>query len=334
MKTITSLSITGLTLATITISGFAAEKTDFELRESASKALELRIEERETRLTEQANDLLRLHHRMGTKLDKSVQRIVSIKDSAKSGYRVSKTKLALITGLQEAVEKFQRSRDSAYKEIQKKGSVTQREIQAGELSHYDSHIEKHIDQIIQISKSFTQDANVKKYEQDGSGLYYDGYYLQESSRISDEYRQNRRDRVMDKKQKEAVKSALTKSTHRCKNLIFNLQKQLESEKLDPEDAKLIQGEIKNHKAMLRLRESQLNDLLLVSKPNTAEISRDAAIELTKSMDALLKDIQKDLQLIYIKHLQLRSETSNITKLKDKLSAQRKWLEAHKKEPSN
>ena len=86
--------------------------------------------------------------------------------------------------------------------------------------------------------------------------------------------------------------------------------------------------------MLRLRENQINDLIIVSKPNTNEISRDAAIELTKSMDALLEDIQKDIQLIYVKHLQVRSEMSNLNQLKEKLTAQKKWLESHKTNPSN
>jgi len=334
MKPIKLLSIAGLTLALISTTGISAEKSDYEMRQSVNQALELRIQERGTRLTEQANDLLRLHHRMGAKLDQAVKRLTSIKDSAKSGFRVSKTKLVFINGLQEAVEKFQRARNMALKDIQKINSETQRKIQAGELDHFDSHIEKHIDQIIQISKSFTQDINVKKYEQDGSGLYYDGYYLQESFGISDEYRQNRRDRVMDKKQKEAVKSALTKSTERCKTLISNLQKQLDSKKLDSEDARLIEGELKNHRAMFRLRERQLDDLLAVTKPNTTEINRDTAIELSKSMNALLNDIQKDLQLIYIKHLQLRSENSNIYKLKEKFEAQKIWLQSHKKKSSN
>jgi hypothetical protein len=334
MKPNKLLSITSLTLALLSSNVMSAEKSDYEKRESVNKALELRIQDREYRLTEQANDLLRLHHRMGDKLDKSVKRLTSIKDSAKSGFRVSKTKLDFINGLQEAVEKFQRARRMALEDIKKVNSETQRKIQAGELDHFDSHIEKHIEQIIKVSKSFTQDTNVEKYEQDGGGSYYDDYYFQESTEISDEYRQNRRDRIMDEKQKKEVKSALTNSTERCRSLISNLQRQLDSKKLNSEDAKLIKSELKNHRAMLRLRERQIDDLIVVSKANTTEVNRNTAIELSKSMDDLLEDIQKDLHLIYIKHIQMRRENTNLYQLKEKFAAQKKWLETHKEKSSN
>ena len=224
-----SLYIACLTFGVLTTNGISAETTDYEMRQATSAALELRIKEREIRLTEQANDIVRLHLRMGDKLDNAVKRIVSIKDSAKSGYRVSKAKLAMISGLQNAVEKFQQNRDLAFKAFQKRSTATKNNTQTGELKHFDSHIEKHIDQIIQISRSFTQDTNVKKYEKSGD-LYYDGYFVQESSRISDEYRQNRRDRIMDKKQKEEVRSALNKSTSRCKKLISNLKNNFNQKK--------------------------------------------------------------------------------------------------------
>lgn len=305
--------------------GISAETIDIEARKASIAPLERRIKDREAQIAEHSNDLLRIHARVGGKLDRAVQRLTSIKDSAKSGFRVSAAKLELMKGLQSSVERFQRERRKAFQDIKDMDSARQKKIHQGELDHFDKHIEKHIDQILLLSKSFTQDENVKKYEQDSGGGYYDGYWYQESVRISDEYRQNRRDRIMDKKQKTAVTAALTKSKERCHSLITTLQQNLNQKSTTAEDRKLIEDELARHQRMLYTRQQQLDELLLVNKPSTSEISRDTARDFTKSLEDLMVDIQKDLRSIFNLHNQLRKENTKIIRLKQNLEDRKEWL---------
>ncbi|MEP2775409.1 MAG: hypothetical protein ABJQ29_01620 [Luteolibacter sp.] len=319
----------------LTSASFSQEKEiDLEARKASIPIVEARVKERYKRIEEIGSDIVRLHGRIDDQLGRMVERLSAIRDSAKSGYRVSKAKMELMAGLEGAVEAFRKQRSAVELGLRTGKSGVPREIAGEEIGHLDSHVEKHIAQMLEISKSFTQDENVEKYEEAGGGGYYDygtGWY-EDSLGISDEWRQNRRDQTMDKKQKAEVFDALDNSIERCEQLVAARREDLKKESLSSFEREVIQSELDAHLSMLRKREMQKDELVIVDEPTeTTEISRDAARLLESSVSELLEDVQGDLRMVVVKHTQLNREQAKVAALKENLEARKKWLEDYEKE---
>jgi len=326
----------GLILA-LSLASLGAEETqdktiDLEARKATLPVIEKRIVEREAQVVEIANDILELHKRLDGKLEGMVERLSSIKDSARSGTRVSKLKMEALEQLQKTVETFRKNRAALVAELRSGKSGLSPETVDAEVDHLDSHVEKHIAQMLKLSKSFTQDENVQKYETVGGGGYYDsGYDWYEGSvEISDEWKQNRRDRIMDKKQREEVVGTLNESIEHCERRVGALRDDLKDGKLSDVEREIIQQELDSHLGMLKTRREQVDGLLVVEDPNTVEVSRDAARDLEEALGDRVDDFQRDLRLIVLKHSQLNREQSKLRAIKKNLEARKAWLEEYEK----
>lgn len=335
-----------ITLLTLAIAGasmgasLAQEaKIDLEARKRSIPVIEARLRIRNLQIAEIGKDILEIHKRMDEKLSRMVDRLAAVKDSARSGQRVGKMKMETIEGLEKAIEAFRAKRMALSLELQGGKPGIPQDVIKNEIGHLDEHMEMHIDQMLKLSKSFTQDENVKKYESlssdggRGYGSDYGGGWYSDPIEISDDWRQNLRDRYMDKKQRDEVKAALEKSIGRCDLRIRNLSTELERNDLSEIDRKVIQSELDAHRSMLQRRQNQVEDLLVVGKPDTTELSRDAANDLAEVVSDLLADIERDVQMLSLKHTQLNDEELKASRLKENLVARKKWLEEYEKEES-
>ncbi|MBT8207522.1 MAG: hypothetical protein KJO18_04545 [Acidimicrobiia bacterium] len=320
-----------LAAASLGIAGAQEEAIDIEARKKSLPILEEHVKAREKRLTGIANEIVGLHRQLDGKLGRMVERLSNIKDSTKSGYRVSKIKMEAIEALQESIESYQSKRATVFQAIREGRTQIPKEILEGEVEHFDEHIEKHIEQVLEISKSFTQDKDVEKYKRiGGGGGYYGWGWSDDIYEISDEWYQNRRDRTMNKKQRAEVTEALKDSIDRCESLVAGLRNDLRRPNLTVADRELMQAEIDRHTAMLEKRQAQLDELLIVENPPTDPLSRDAALEVQYSLEDLTDDLQNDLSSVFLKHDQLNRERVRLYKLKANLEARKKWLADHEK----
>jgi hypothetical protein len=306
------------------------EKIDLEARKRSIPIIEERISVRTSQIAEIGSEILQLHKRMDEKLSRMVDRLAAVKDSVRSAHSVGKVKMEVIDGLQKAVEAFQSRRLALERGLLEGKSGIPPEVIKNEIGHFDHHVEMHIEQMLNISKSFTQDENVKRYESRVEGGSYGSGWSRPLIKVSDKWRQNQKDRAMDKKQREDVITALKKSIAGCEARIKDLRKNLEDKSLSEIDRGVIQSDLDSHLSMLQTRQSQVEELLVVEKPNTTEISRDAAAELEEAVADLMGDIQRDLQTIILKHAQLSGEQSKLFKLQENLEARKKWLEEYEK----
>lgn len=328
----TSIMIPSLLIACALHAMAQEEKIDLEARKQSIPVIEERISQRTAQIAEIGSEILQLHKHMDEKLGRMVDRLSAVKDSVKTGHNIGKIKMEIIDGLQKAVEAFQSRRLALERGLLEAKSGIPPEIIKNEIGHFDHHVEMHIEQMLKISKSFTQDENVKRYESvSGGGSYGSGYgWIGPRIKVSDTWRQNQKDRAMDKKQRDDVIGALKKSIAGCESRISVLRKELEDKGLSEIDRGVIQSDLDSHLAMLQTRRTQVEELLVVEKPETTEISRDAATELEEAVGDLMDDVQRDLQMISLKHAQLSGEQSKLFKLKANLEARKKWLEEHEK----
>lgn len=310
------------------LSGWSQEEQkpeiNIEERKASIAIIEDHISDRKERMTEIANEIITLDRRLEGKLDKVVKRLASISDSEKSGYRVGQIKMNAMKGLKKTIENYQSKRASLMNKINQGGSGIPKEVLEGDAKAFDERIEKRVEQILEISKSFTQEEDVKKYEEvEGTGGY--GWGWGPATRISDDYRQNRRNRNMNKEQRTEMMEALKKSIERHESLVASLKNRLENRKMSDADRELLEAEMARNVSLLATRKSQLEELTLVSQPSTAELNRDAALDLQDALRDAAEDMRQDFETIFVKYAQLNRERSKLFKLETNLEARKKWL---------
>lgn len=298
-----------------------------EERKASIPSIESHIQERRDRLDEIGGDVLRLDDRLEKKVDKIVNKLASLKDSEGSRRRVSQIKMKAMENLVSNAKKYQSRRAELIRELRKNKPSQPKDYVEGDLKRNDDRVEKRVAQVLLLSKSFSQEKDVKKYSSGGGGHHYgrnNGGYSYE--RVSDEYRQNNRDKNMNKKQRDAVKAALEKTVIRFESLANGVTQKLKSTEISAEYRSMLESEQSHYLQVLENRKSQLADFVLVDAPSTKAISQSQAMDVEHALDDAADDFQSDIRLIKQKYSEIVSERRRIQKLEVNLAARKKWLE--------
>lgn len=328
MKSLYPILVAGILPFGATTAQDEEKKIDLDVRKRSVSILAEHIEDREQRLADIASDIMRLDQRLETQIDRVVKKLGSIKDSQKSGFRVSQIKMDAMEGLAKTIENYQSKRAALIQEIREGRSGIPKEVLAGDARKFDEHIEKRVEQIMKISKSFTQNADVKKYEKvHGSDYYTLGIgWSDEIEKISEEWRQNRRDRTMDKKQRSEILEALKKSIERYESLIAGQKESLANRRMSKSERSLMQSELNRNLQTLDARKGFLDELLEVDVPATDAVGPDAAQDLQLALRDAAADMRQDFETIFVKYGELNRERSKVFALKKKLDAGIKWIQ--------
>jgi hypothetical protein len=130
---------------------------------------------------------------------------------------------------------------------------------------------------------------------------------------------------MNKKQRTEMVEALKKSIERQESLIASSKNRLANRTMPPADRELLEAELNRHVALFETRKRQLNELVAVFAPSTAELNRDAALDLQDALRDAAEDMRQDFESIFVKYAQLNRERSKLYKLEANLEARKKWL---------
>lgn len=304
-----------------------------EEREASVVRLEERIKERRERLTEISEDALRLDDRLETKVDRIVNKLASLKDSQSSRRRISAIKMQAMEGLVNDAKNYQRKRAELVRELQKSKPSQPGDLVQKDVSLVDQRVEKRIAQVLKLSNSFTQEEDVKKYTSTGSGRSYnyggwDGWYSNE--KVDEKWRQNRRDKSMNKRQRDAVHEGLKKSLAEYERLLATADRKLAAKNNSEEYTELLKSEKKHYEDVIAIREKQLGDFVVVDQPATEPVSQRVALDIEEALDDAISDFDSDVRHIKQKYAEIVAERRQIAKLEQNLEARKKWLEEHKK----
>ncbi|MFC5050781.1 hypothetical protein ACFPK9_09155 [Rubritalea spongiae] len=297
-----------------------------EDREASVVSLEAYIEERDARLEEVTEDVLRIDNRMQGKIDTVVKKLASLSDSKNSKYRVSQEKIRVMKGLVKNLEEYQSKRAGLIRELRKDDPNVPKDAIKKDVERNNELTEKRIEQVLMLSKSFTQeDPKIKKYTNSGSGGWDRWGNWNTNERISDAYKQNRRDKSMDKKQRDAIEKALDEAITRNESRVNGMVERLKDPNLTPESKELMESELAHYQEVLETRKRQKADFVLVDKPKTKPISQHAAMDIEKALDDAIHDLRDDMYHVKQKYAELREEQKVIQKLTVQLEARKKWL---------
>jgi len=295
---------------------------DYAARVQSVENLKEHIAQRETRFESLRLDLRALDDRVEKQIDQIVKTLSSLKDSNDSKTRVAKVKEDVIQALGRTVAVYRTKRMDAYERMRKDPDAP-KEMLEKEVSVFDERIGKRIAQVMQIASSFPGHKDVQKYESSGSS-YWNGWSY-ENSRISDDWKQNRRDansgEVVRRELLQAIERAVTTNQSRRAALADALA----NRKLSDSQRATQEEELGRVDATLDNLRTRRRELALPTEGATREIGRDEAHDAEQLVDDERADLSRDMSDIMRKFADLDREGTRIHGLKENLKAREEWL---------
>jgi hypothetical protein len=316
-----------------------AAPIDMDARRQSVVNLKAHIEAREERLKEITTDIRSLDDRNEKRIDSIVNTLKNLKDSESSKTRINALKGDVIAGLRKSITIYQGKRREIFEHLRSDKSAAVQAL-TGDLDKFDARTQKRVEQILELAKSMPARADVDKYESAGTN-YRNGWY-EETSRISDEWKQNRRQGVATEKSLRELREALEKSITALESRQASTADLIKSRNLTAAERAIQEQELGRIDAMLDSRRQDLVSLALPSasgstvdqsaSETTSSASTPAAADNADEMKHLLDDARKDIAAdfwtILRQYGQAAAERDKIIALKGNLEAREKWLAEH------
>jgi septal ring factor EnvC (AmiA/AmiB activator) len=305
----------------------ASETMTLAERQASVVQLKQNIEAREERLQEVVSDIKTLDDRTEKRIDKVIETLKNLQDSESSKTRITRLKGEAIGGLKKSIDSYNTERRKIFERIRTDKSST-----ADALSIYidklDERIQKRADQIMELAKSMPPSEDVEKYEKD-TETYYNGWY-HETTRISDEWKQNRRQGIATEKELREITQALEDAIKDLEARRDTITAKIANGNLTPAKIKLAEQELERTKAILSNRKSELVELSYSAEGPTRkaqgeEADKNTADHLTDLFNNARGDIAEDHWTVLKKYSEAVTERETIIKMKANLAAREKWL---------
>ncbi len=336
MKSIVLLSL----LSVLLLHAEETPAVDMAARRESVANLKKHIDAREKRFEEIVTDIRALDQRNETRIDSIIDMLKPLKDSQDTNTRINAMKADVIEGLRKSITIYQSKRRDIFERLRTDPSAPAQALK-GDMEKIDARTQKRVDQILELAKSMPARKEVEKYESDG-GAYWNGWY-QETTRISEEYKQNRRQGVATEKNLRELHEALEKAISSLEAKQASIAGLLKDRKLSDAERQLQEEELGRTSAILESRRSELVELARPavdhggdsassaseSSSASSQLSaKDSAEEMKDLLEDSRKDIAADFWTVIRKYGEAARERDKILALKANLAAREKWLAEH------
>lgn len=306
-------------------------------RKASIPKIEEHLKDREQELSFIVKDIERLSQHMESRIEKIVSTLESMKDSQNSKIRVAKMKQDAMKGLYKSIEDYRR-RSATLKEELRSGrpSAGQEATNKG-IVKLDEIIEKRAEQLVSLSKSFTEHVDYKKYEQDSSNYGYNTHnrwgWGWDNSRVSEKWKQNRRETTFTDKQRKHMIQALKSSIDELKQRNNTLRNKSREANTSEATKQFYTEDIARNEAAIKKRSAQLAEILNPSKdaPNTHSVNRNQAHDTELMLREIANDIERDKRAITRNYSELKQRLKSYNQAKTNLQARKQWLERYEQQ---
>lgn len=299
-----------------------ASPMTYEERLQSVVNLKEHIAAREARFETLSGDLQSLDARTETQIDSIVETLRGMKDSRDSKTRIANLKQDVIDGLVRTVWTYRQKRLELYQRMRKDDAVPREELEKT-LEIFDTRISKRIDQVVELAKSFPGHRDVEKYQSYGSS-YYNGWH-HENTRISDEWRQNRRAATSGRAARKDVLKQIDDAIEDCEARRASIASALANRRLDRSDHATQAGELGRLDARIDHLRGRRGEIALPGRGGTREIGKLEAHDAKMMLADARIDLARDFAEIMRKYSDLQSERTRIFALKNNLAAREEWL---------
>ena len=295
---------------------------DYEARVKSVATIKEHIAEREERFALLKKDLIDMDARLEKQVDTIIKRLAAVKDSNDSRTLVANMKDDVMDGLIRNIWVYRQKRVTVFERMRKENIVPKEELEKT-LKTFDDHINKRIGQVMELAKSFPGHQDLKKYESYGSS-YYNGYE-QEDVRISEDWKQNRRNDISGRQARKEILTTLEKAIETNQNRRATILNTLANGKISEKEKALQQEELGRTEATIDNLKIQRSELVLPSAEAGKEIGEGEAHDIKKMLDDARSDLSRDFTDIMRKYNDLETERTRIYELKNNLKAREDWL---------
>jgi len=198
-----------------------------------------------------------------------------------------------------------------------------------DLDKFDDRITRRVDQIAELTKSIPTHQDVDKYESAG-GSYWNGYYT-ENSRISEEWKQNRRDSTQSDKVRGDVEKALRESLERLDQRRRSLNDLLANRDITPAAKQLYTtelGQIGAYEEHLNLELLDVTTHVKAAADDKGEgaVGMDQAHDIETLIEDSRADLREDVSRLFRSYDQFVKGRAYLDGLKKNLAERKEWLE--------
>ncbi len=321
----------GSWLAFVPVTGWAAEESppaapDLAARMESVANLETHIAQREQRLAEWGRDIVELDARIEKHVEQLVKMLAGLRDSQDSRTKITQLKKDAIEGLKRGIDLYASKRKEVRELVRGGGDEA-----LGDLGKIDQRIIKRVDQIAELTKSIPTHEDMDKYESDGGSSYWNGYY-HETSRVSEDWKQNRRDTTRSNKLREDTTKALQEAIERLDQRRRSLKDLLANRELTESARTLYTTELGQIDAYQEHLKTQLRDVTVGGGDGGQEVGGAQAHDIEALIEDARKDLREDVSRLFRTYDQFVRGRAYLEGLKENLASRMEWLEKNAPEP--
>ncbi|MDF1851552.1 MAG: hypothetical protein P1U85_12010 [Verrucomicrobiales bacterium] len=291
--------------------------------------LEQHIEQREQRLEHLADDIRTIDGRVEKGIADIVTMVSSIRDSKDSKLRVAKLKGDIVSRLRKTIEFYETQRNGIREQLRKEETAIPRETLNADLKRFNERIEKRVEQIEKIAASFPEPKDLEKYVV--TDTYSWGWMTYQNQKISEEWKQNRRDSKQTDSMQKKFLEGLEESIEHLKQRNAYLAEKLKGTSITPAERELYESDVVSNEALIELRQNQAKEFLEKPPAKGKEVSQNSAHNTELLIRDMLGDLREDFFSIFRKYSELNKERADLEKLHVNLAARQAWLKENDKE---
>ncbi|MEM9283069.1 MAG: hypothetical protein AAGA96_14675 [Verrucomicrobiota bacterium] len=320
-------------LLTVIMSQVCGQETtdviDLEERKASIVNLEAHVASRFDRMHEMADDIIALDARVEEGIEELVQLLSQVADSPDSKTSVSNTKRQMMEGLKKTIDYYRTKRATVRESLRTGRSDIPTETLENDVQVFDKRIEKRVEQIVQLSSSFTQHEDYEKYVETEESYWgwdsWGGWGNWKGEEINEDWKQDRRDKRKTDMNQEEVAEALAKSIDDLDQRQKYLQEKLRTGHVTETERQLYEADIERIEKIMSGRRAQLVALQEAVQPDTEKLGRDQAYDLSNHLDDASRDLRADFFLIFQKYEELNKLRAQVAAMEENLEARRDWI---------
>ena len=309
-------------------------------RKASIPLIEERIKDREEQITGIVSEIERLNAHSEKRIEKIVSTLAKMKDSQNSKIRVAHMKEEAMKGLYKTIENYNQRRAELKEQLRTGKAAVGTNAATKGIEKFDARIEKRASQLVELSKSFTEHVDYKKYENDNSGDRYGNNrgngWGWDNSRVSEDWKQNRRETNFTDGQRKKMIGALKKSIDNLETRNNTLRNKSKESSLSEETKKFYQEDITRNQNAIDTRSKQLAELMQPGSESTAtsSVDRKQAHDTELMIREIASDIRRDANAIKRNYSELKLELTKLNRTKLNLAARKKWLQNYDAKTGN
>lgn len=301
----------------------ALSPADLASRRESVTNLEKHIGGREERLGEIVTDIRALDDRIEDGVNEIVSMLGGMKDSETSKVSVANTKADVIVGLKRTIDYYKKHRDLLREQLRTGKSALPKETLEKDLAIFDERIEKRVQQIMELAKSFPDPQELEKYEVTSTSSWFG--WSNDNVEISEAWKQNRRDERHTSAAREGVSKGLTDSIENLRKRNAYLAEKIKSPNTSETERAYYESEIGQNAVLMEERNRQLEEFSSGDATTAFAVDQGKAHDVDLLVRSERDDLREDFFSLFRKYDELNRARAEVKQLQDNLAARKEWL---------